>query len=239
MEKDKKILLGIIGLIVVVAAVIVVLLVKDNKVVYSEDEVKFKEEYEALNNQGNQYNDKKYLELNIIEDNNVVYATEEKIVKILEEGDGVIYFGFPGCPWCRAMISPLLEIANENDIKNIYYLNILEMRDAYKVEDKKVLRTKEGTDAYYKILKELEEFLNDYSITDAKGKEYKTGVKRLYAPTVVMVKDGEVKAFHEDVLPSLEDPYAGLTTEQDKELRSVFAEMISKYQGNTCTKEGC
>ncbi len=240
MEKDKKILMGIIGLILIVAIVIIVLVVKDNKKVEcTADEIKFKEEYEALNNEGNNYNDKKYLELNIIEDNNVVYATEEKITEILKEGNGIIYFGFPNCPWCRAMISPLLEVAKEQGIKKVYYLNILDIRDAYKIEDKEVLRTKEGSDAYYKILDELSDFLNDYSITDAKGKEYKTGVKRLYAPTVVMVKNGEVKAFHEDVLESLKDPYAGLTLEQDKELRKLFADMIAKYQGNTCTSEGC
>jgi len=240
MEKDKKILLGIIGLILIVAIVIVIFVIKDNnKVVYTNDEIKFKEEYEALNNQGNNYNDKKYLELNIIDDNNIEYATEEEIAKILKDGSGVIYFGFPGCPWCRAMIAPLLEEASKNGINKVYYLNILDMRDAYKVENKKVLRTKEGSDSYYKILDSLSEYLKDYSITDAKGKEYATGVKRLYAPTVVMVKDGEVKAFHEDVVASLKDPYQGLTNEQDQELRNIFNDMISKYNGNICTKEGC
>lgn len=240
MEKDKKILLGIIGLILIVAIVIVVLVIRDNKKPsYTADEIKFKEEYEALNNKGNGYNDKKYVELNIIEDNNIVYATEKEIAEILKDGSGVIYFGFPNCPWCRAMISPLLEEAKENGIKKVYYLNILEIRDAYSVEDKKVLRTKEGTDNYYKILEELSDYLSDYSVTDAKGKEYATGVKRLYAPTVVMVKNGEVKAFHEDVVESLEDPYEGLNENQNKELRDIFTEMINKYQGNTCTQEGC
>ena len=137
------------------------------------------------------------------------------------------------------MINPLLEIVKDNNVKKVYYLNILELRDSYEVEDKKVLRTKEGSDSYYKILDELSEYLKDYSITDVKGKEYATGVKRLYAPTVVMVKDGEVKAFHEDVVESLEDPYAGLNKEQDKELRTIFNDMITKYQGNVCTQEGC
>ena len=54
-----------------------------------------------------------------------------------------------------------------------------------------------------------------------------------------MVKKGEIKAFHEDVLESLEDPYLGLNEKQDKELRDIFNEMIRKFQGNTCTKEGC
>jgi len=240
MEKDKKILLGIIGIILIAAIIIVVLVVKDNKKPeYRADALKFEKEYEALNNQGNDYNDKKYLELDISKENIIEYATEDKIVDILSDGDGVIYFGFPNCPWCRAMINPLLETAKDNGVKKIYYLNILELRDAYKIENKKVLRTKEGSDAYYKILDELADYLNDYSITDAKGKEYATGVKRLYAPTVVMVKNGEVKAFHEDVLESLEDPYPGLNEEQDKELRTIFADMIGKYQGNVCTQEGC
>lgn len=240
MERDKKILLGIIGIILIAAIIIVVLVVRENsKIEYREDALKFEEEYEALNNQGNDYNDKLYLELDISKENVIEYATEERIVEVLKDGDGVIYFGFPNCPWCRAMINPLLETAKDNNIKKIYYLNILDIRDAYEVEDKEVLRTKEGSDAYYKILDELAEYLSDYSITDVKGKEYATGVKRLYAPTVVMVKDGEVKAFHEDVVESLEDPYAGLNEEQDQELRTIFNDMIVKYQGNVCTQEGC
>lgn len=240
MEKDKKVLLGIIGIILIAAIIIVIIVIKDNrKVEYRADALKFEKEYETLNNEGNSYNDKKYLELDIDKENIVTYASEEKIVKILEDGNGVIYFGFPNCPWCRAMINPLLETAKENGVKKIYYLNIIELRDSYKVEDKKVLRTKEGSDSYYKILDELSDYLSDYKITDVKGKEYATGVKRLYAPTVVMVKNGEVKAFHEDVVESLTDPYAGLTEEQDKELREIFHDMIAKYQGNTCTKEGC
>jgi len=240
MEKDKKILLGIVGVIFLIAIVILIFVIKDNKKIeYREDALKFEEEYEALNNKGNDYNDKKYLELDISKENIVDYAEEDEIVDILKDGSGVIYFGFPNCPWCRAMINPLLETAKENGIKKIYYLNILDIRDAYKVEDKKVLRTKEGSDAYYKILDLLSEQLSDYSVTDEKGKEYATGVKRLYAPTVVMVKNGEVKAIHVDVLESLKDPYAGLSEKQDKELREIFTSMINKYQGNTCTKEGC
>ena len=240
MEKDKKILLGIIGLILIAAIVIVILVVRENKKIeYREDALKFEEEYEVLNNKGNDYNDKLYLELDISKENIIEYATEEEIVEILKDGDGIIYFGFPNCPWCRAMINPLLETAKENNVKKIYYLNIYDIRDTYEVENKKVLRTKEASDNYYKILDELSEYLSDYSVTDAKGKEYATGVKRLYAPTVVMVKNGEVVAFHEDVVDSLEDPYAGLNEEQDQELRKIFSDMIAKYQGNTCTQEGC
>lgn len=240
MEKDKKILLGIIGLILIVAIVIVVLVIKDNNTrMYTEDAIKFEEEYEALNNKGNDYNDKLYLELDIKKDNIVKYAKEEEIVKILEKGNGVIYFGFAECPWCRSMIEVLLDTAKENNFDEIYYLNILDIRDTYKVEDKEILRTKEGTDSYYKILDLLADELSDYYVTDAKGKEYATGVKRLYAPTVVVVKNGEVVGFHEDVVSSLEDPYEGLNKEQKKELTEIYEEMFSKYHGNVCTKESC
>lgn len=240
MEKDKKILLGIIGLILVAAIVIVIIVIKDNNTrMYTEDAIKFEEEYEALNNKGNDYNDKLYLELDIKKDNIVKYIDEEEAVEILEKGSGVIYFGFAACPWCRSMIETLLDTAKENNFDEVYYLDILKMRDAYKVENKEVLRTKEGTDSYYKILDLLADELTDYNITDAKGKEYATGVKRLYAPTVVVVKKGKIVGFHEDVVPSLEDPYAGLSKKQEKELTEIFEEMFSKYHGNVCTKEGC
>ena len=41
----------------------------------------------------------------------------EEIVKILNEGTGVIYFGFNSCPWCRSMIETLLKVIDDNNIE--------------------------------------------------------------------------------------------------------------------------
>ena len=48
---------------------------------------------------------------------------EEEIFDILD-GTGIIYFGFPECPWCRNAVPVLLDAAEEVGIEKIYYIYI-------------------------------------------------------------------------------------------------------------------
>ncbi len=61
-------------------------------------------------------------------DNVFVYRDAESIIKIMKEGTGVVYLGFPECPWCQAYVKYLNETAKEVGIDKIYYYNILEDR---------------------------------------------------------------------------------------------------------------
>ena len=69
------------------------------------DASKFKEEYS-----------------NVSEDNVFVYRTDKEIIEILKHGTGIVYLGFPECPWCQAYVSYLDEVAKETKIEKIYYL---------------------------------------------------------------------------------------------------------------------
>ena len=78
--------------------------------------------------------------------NNVfVYRNLDEINKILENGTGVLYLGFPECPWCRGYIPYLNEVAMNEHLDKIYYFNILNDR-------------KNNTSGYKKTV----ELLNDY-----------------------------------------------------------------------------
>ena len=61
-------------------------------------------------------------------DNIFVYKTSSEIINILKHGSGIIYLGFPECPWCKAYVPMLNDIAKDNKIEKIYYLNILNDR---------------------------------------------------------------------------------------------------------------
>ena len=39
---------------------------------------------------------------NVTEDNVFVYRNVDEIIKIMEHGTGVVYLGYPECPWCQA-----------------------------------------------------------------------------------------------------------------------------------------
>ena len=68
------------------------------------------------------------------------------IINILKHGKGLVYLGFKECPCCMAYVPMLNDIAKENNIEKIYYLNILNER-------------KENTKEYLEIVDILKEHL--------------------------------------------------------------------------------
>ncbi len=108
-------------------------------------------------------------EYGIEEDNVFVYRTGSEIIRILENGTGVVYLGFPECPWCCAYVKYLNEVAKEEGIEKIYYFNILEDR-------------KNNTETYKKIVS----LLSDYMLYDEEGNE------RVFVPDVTFILNGEI-----------------------------------------------
>lgn len=188
-------------IILILSAILILLttfaLVNNN----SNDSIKFKLEYEKLNNKDNGYGNN-YLTLNIDINNKVKYSSFKEIEKILTNDTGVIYFGFPECPWCRNMIEPLLSAANESEIKTIYYFNAKDIRDVKKLnENNEIITEKEGTEEYKKLIDLLYDNLGEYE-----GLNDKT-IKRLYFPTVVFVKEGKIKNIHIGTLDEQKNPF--------------------------------
>ena len=57
-----------------------------------------------------------------------VYAEPAEILEIIDGGDGVVFLGFPECPWCQQLAPIVQEAAQSENIDKIYYLNIKESR---------------------------------------------------------------------------------------------------------------
>ncbi len=198
------------------------------------DAMKFKKEYEDLNGEVTS-SDKKYLTVSIDKKNPMVYKTDSEIVDILENGTGVIYFGFNSCPWCRSVIETLINSAKENNVNRIYYVNIKDIRSKYQIKNGELDLIQKGSESYNKILEILDEYLREYTIEDKDTNE-----KRLYAPTVVGVKDGNIVGFHEATVPSQTDPYEGLTKIEKKELQEEYDKIFGATKDSTCEEiKGC
>lgn len=242
MNKDRKLLVILIGVIIVLACAfgVYAFLHKDERTCKDEvtDAVKFKREYEEFNGKKYDNTDIEYFEVNLESKNLFKYIKAEDAVKFLSDGTGVIYFGFPMCPWCRTIVPYLEEIGKNYGVKEIYYLNILDMRDSYKVENGKVVTEKEGTKEYYELLKALDKYLTKFTVTDEKEKKYDTGVKRLYAPTTVFVKEGKIVGFLEGTVDT-QKKFVPLTSEEDKELRSILSDMFSQVSSTVCSETSC
>lgn len=196
----NKIILTLLAIAIVLVGVIIFLNIKkkneDNSIT---DAKRFSEEYK------------------ISEDNVFVYRNSDEILKIMKNGTGVVYLGFPECPWCSAYVVYLNEVAKENHLDKIYYYNILEDR-------------KNNTEFY----KEVIELLSGNLQYDDEGNE------RLYVPNVSFHVKGKIigndyetsKDTHD-----LKDPKDYWTNEEISELKSTLTKYTKEVVDNlnTCT----
>lgn len=202
------------------------------------DALKFKKEYESFNDVTIGNTNYKYPSIEIIKDNAVKYSTNEEILEVLETGTGVIYFGYPTCPWCRNAVPVLLEAAKEVGIENIYYLNMKDERDEIKVKEDGTLEVvKEGTEGYKKLLARLDNILLDYTLEDVHGNTVSTNEKRIYVPLTVFVKEGEIVGYHTDTVPSQTNPFKLLDEDQRNELMDIYINLMHKVANDVCDSE--
>ena len=194
---------------------------------------KFKEEYESYN--GKQTSSgKDYLKVEIPEENVIVYSSISEVLDIIKNKSGVIYFGFPTCPWCRNMVVPLLEAAGSTSLDKIYYLNMYEERDTIKYVDGEFITEKEASEGYYDLVNALSSILDDYIVKDSDGIEHNTSKKRIYVPLVVFVKDGEIVDYHANTVDSQVDPYVKLNDEEHESLYNIYLNGIHKVLDDVC-----
>ena len=203
---------------------------------------KFKDEYESLNGEKSK-SGKTIRTLEIPEDNPFVYQTAEEISeRIDKEETFVVYFGFASCPWCRSMIEQFIKSAKDNNVDKIYYVDVLEIRDTYEFnDDNELVKTKEGTTGYNELIEKIGNVLSDYTLTSENGEEVEVGEKRIYAPNVVAIVDGEAEKMVEGLSSKLEDPYSELTDEMKEESYNSFKCIWEcfKTDAHTCQKNAC
>jgi len=238
MEKKNKIILAFLIVLTLSVVGVCVYTVLNNKEI-NTDAIKFRDEYSELNGKINEYNGKNYVNVSISDTNTVKYVSEEKAVELLKEGTGVIYFGFSTCPWCRSLISTLTKVAEEQK-ETIYYLDVLNIRSTYKIEDNKLNKTREGTKGYYQLLELLDNQLEEFYLEDEAGNKFDTNEKRLYAPTLVAFNKGEITSIHVGTIESQKSGFDELNETQIEELEKIITNLInSKEEKEVCTSDKC
>ena len=144
------------------------------------------------------------------------YRSEDEIIKILEHGTGIVYLGFPECPWCQAYVPILNEVADIEGLDKVYYYNILKDRQ-------------DNTDFYQKLVS----ILSDNLRYDEEGN------KRIYVPAVISVVEGKITGFDDessyDTL-GFNDPKDYWTEERIKNLKLKLTNMISPVVENKCSE---
>jgi glutaredoxin len=149
--------------------------------------------------------------------NNVfVYRNIDEIINILEKGTGIVYLGFPECKWCQRYTKYLNEVAMDMGISKIYYYNIR--------EDRKL-----NTENYQKIVSILENYLQN----DEEGN------KRIYVPSVIALKKGEIVGFDDETAwdtKGFETPDEYWNTDEVNGLKEKLEKMIADTGSNICTE---
>lgn len=214
MQKNKIIILSLMTILIGITLFITL----DTK-----DSEKFKKEYENLNNQKTE--GKENIKVKIDANNQIEYANYNKVFKTLNT-TGIIYFGFPECPWCRNIVPILLEAAKESNVSKIYYMNNKEDRDIKELKNDKIKVTKKGTENYQKLLKKLGDKADTYEGLN------NTKIKRLYFPTVITVKNGKITNYISGTVESQKDPYKPLNKDQKKELKNKYLKAFNSL--NAC-----
>lgn len=200
----------------------------------NEDAIKFKEEYESFNGKKNDYFS--YRELRIDEENPFVFATDSEIVEKIENKESfIVYFGDPQCPWCRSIIEQAIKSAKENGIEKIYYVRFWDgfheekIRDVYELDDnnKPVLK-QEGSKAYTKLLKYLDNVLDEYTLKDEDGNEISVNEKRIFLPNFISIVNGEAKELIEGISDKQTSANGELTDEIIKDEQDTFNKFFRK-----------
>lgn len=238
--KDNKLFMIIVT---VLAAIVLVLNIQ--KVISNNsqtDGIKFKEEYEKLNGKKNDQG-KKYREITIDSKNKMVYKTTEEVLNLIDKKKSfVLYFGFDTCPWCRSVVPTLASISKELNQK-VYYIDVKDIRDSYELDDdNKPKLVKKGSKDYSKLLEKLEPVLEDYTLTDSDNNEIKVGEKRIYAPNIISVINGEAKELTTGISDKQTEGYMKLTKEMEKETYNKIKKVLKqvKDKNSTCDLDkGC
>ncbi len=150
-----------------------------------------------------------------IEENNVfVYRDSEEIIKILKNGTGIVYLGFPECKWCKAYVRYLNDVAKEEGVEKIYYYNIRKDRE-------------ENNDTY----KQIVELLKGNLLFDDEGNE------RIYVPDVTFVLKGKI-VLHDNESSVVEGdltPEDYWTDSKVKALKEKLKKGINLVNDDMCT----
>lgn len=193
---NKKLKYGLILIIIVLLGIGLYMILNKKEA----DSVKFSKEYTSVS-----------------KDNVFTYRDINEIIKIMEKGTGVVYLGFPECPWCNAYVKYLNDVAKEVGIDKIYYYNILVDRLNNTVEYQKIVELLDGN------------LQNDPE-----------GNPRIYVPNVSFHIDGKIIGNDYETSKDTHDltnPDEYWTEEEVKDLKNTLTNYMTKVYValNACT----
>lgn len=228
----KKLIIGIIMILLILIILGIIYIFKNY------DGIKFKRDYESLNNTIREEDGAKYNNVSININNPIKYISAKEAINVIDNENAIIYFGTNWCPWCRNAVEVLIQSAEKYKVDTIYYVDMDKLRNIWEVKNGKLIKVQKEEDGYYDLLNRLDEVLNKdtYKIKD-NDKEYDTKEKRIYMPFVIEVKNGNIVDYHTGTvdLNKKQTKYDKLTKSQKKELLNIY----DKFMDDLTTTGKC
>lgn len=153
-----------------------------------------------------------YKDFNLKENQFTASSMKNALAMFKEQKSGILYFGFPKCPWCIEAIPILNEVAKADNI----HIQYIRTRD----DDKKLLYTEEQK-------KELIPYVKQYLKKDDEGKY------ALFVPFVVVVKDGKAIRGHIGTVDSHDAKKREMNKQEKTELKAIYESMFSKLKSDS------
>lgn len=147
------------------------------------------------------------VEYEVSKENPFNYAKIDDILKIFEDGTGIVFFGNPDSDWSKESAKILEEaLEYKNVTEKVYYYNPIKIRE-------------DNTEDYQTLIEKL----NDYLEEDANEDPY------LYIPDIYFVHNGEILGHNND-LASMEG-YVDevMTTKRRNEVKDKYIKLLSEY----------
>lgn len=141
-------------------------------------------------------------------DNQFVRSDMKTVLSMIEKKEsGVVYFGFPACPWCVEAL-PIMNDAAKDKKLNIMYV---QTRD----ENKELMYTAEQKKSIM-------------AYTDAYLEKDEDGEKQFYVPFLIVVKDGKVVAGHIGTVDGYDTHERKMNDAEKAELKDIYLQMFEK-----------
>ena len=135
----------------------------------------------------------------------------------MKNGTGVVYLGYPECPWCMAYVKYLNEVAKEVGVEKIYYCNTKRVKE-------------ESMDKYHELINLLH---GNLQYTD-EGEEW------IFVPNVSFHISGEIIGNDYETSKDthgLKEPKEYWTKEEVKDLKKKLTKYMTRVKeaSNICT----
>ena len=173
----------------------------------TEDALRFKKEYEDVNDMIREKDGMLFNNVDIPEQNPIQYINIDEFVDILNNKSGIVFLSSPTCPYCRASISSLLKAAKELKMTTIYYYDI--SKDENETDSENEIQELKR----YGIITENEEGKNAWKI-----------------PQLLNIKDKKIVSSANGAMYELENgqtKYDKLTQTQENDIYNIYKKVLT------------